>query len=99
MSTGRILSLLAAMTAGLMGACASRPLHPDFAAASAASPEAAAPAPANVAISLEADPPLPGEPTEGWLGLEAPPDDGTSPHEGHGGHGGHGAHEGHGHAH
>ena len=97
MSTGRILSLLAAMTAGLMGACASRPLHPDFPEASAASPETAAPAPAEVAIALEADPPLPGEPTEGWLGLEAPPEDGSSPHEGHGHHGSHDG--GHDHAH
>ncbi len=75
-----------------LAACASRPLHPEVPRSSAASPEAAAPAPADVAIALESDPPLPGEPTEGWLGLETPTDEGASGHEHHGHHG----HDGHG---
>jgi len=65
---------------------------------------------ANVTLALDGDPPLPGEPAEGWIGLEqVPAEDPHAHHRHHGNHGkpepepepkhegheGHGGHHGH----
>jgi hypothetical protein len=76
----------------LLVACATRsvPTHtPRRSAASEAAPEASA---AVLTTSLTGDPPLPGEPSAGWVGLE-PAGNGAAaqsvdPHQGHRGHGG-----------
>jgi hypothetical protein len=80
----RALSYVSVLSALALAACASRPLHPEFPSSSAASPDEVAPPPDAVAVSLEADPPLPGEPTEGWLGLEPEPGSSGHAHHGHG---------------
>lgn len=55
----------------LCAACAPRSVPERFPAASAAS-DAAPPGPvAAVTVALREDPPLPGEPSEGWPGLDA----------------------------
>lgn len=85
----RVLTLVA--FALLPVACATRsvPMQtPRESAASESSPEASA---AALTTSLEGDPPLPGEPVGGWVGLES--GDGAAsgpadPHAGHRGHGG-----------
>lgn len=76
----------------LANAC-SREVPPAWTSDSPASVEAE-PAPVqDVTLSLDGDPPLPGEAATGWMGLEQPaavPD-----HSGHAGHGGHAGHAGH----
>jgi hypothetical protein len=59
-------------TAALLTGCATRALPPSFPATAAASPAATAGAPAPVDTALRADPPLPGESTAGWAGLDDP---------------------------
>lgn len=75
----------------LLAACATRSVAshtPPHSAASEVAPEASA---AVLTTSLTGDPPLPGEPSAGWVGLE--PAEGAAagaadPHAGHRGHGG-----------
>ncbi|WP_437677538.1 hypothetical protein [Sorangium sp. So ce131] len=80
------LLLIAAALAG----CAPRSLPASFPASSAASWRAAeAPSP-RIGVALAEDPPLPGEPTRGWVGLEPAPggaDAGGDPHQHHHHHG------------
>jgi hypothetical protein len=68
--------------AALIGAC-SRRLPSTFPSSSAASSEAAQAPAAVVGRALREDPPLPGEPTAGWEGLE-PSDAATSTSHAHG---------------
>jgi hypothetical protein len=42
---------------------------------------------ANVTLALDSDPPLPGEPAEGWIGLEQAPAEDPHAHHRHHGHG------------
>ena len=78
--------LSAAAAAALSTGCATRALPLSFPATAAASPSAAAGTIAAVDGSLRADPPLPGESTAGWPGLEepgtaaAPPASSPAPH-------------------
>ncbi len=81
--------LFLAGAAALVAACASRPLNPSFPATSAASLDGDAVPAASVTTALEADPPLPGETTDGWSGLESAPGQPSRAHQPHG-HGGHG---------
>lgn len=76
LSLGTLLAALATVAG-----CASRPLHPTFPQGSAASSEADAATIPAVTTALEADPPLPGESTAGWPGLESRGEGATS--EGH----------------
>jgi hypothetical protein len=54
--------------------CASRTVPDTFPRASPASTQAPELPPARVDRALSGDPPLPGQPTEGWPGLRAPDD-------------------------
>jgi hypothetical protein len=75
----------------LLVACATRsvPTHtPRRSAASEAAPEASA---AVLTTSFAGDPPLPGEPSAGWVGLDSgngAAAGSVDPHHGHRGHGG-----------
>ena len=53
--------------------CAARRLPPTFPVSAAASPAAAAAPVAPVTVSLQGDPPLPGESNAGWPGLTPSP--------------------------
>lgn len=69
-------------------ACASRSVPMSFPKTSAASPDAEAAPVARVGVALDQDPPLPGESTEGWRGLEEQPpsegnDEKSHQHPGH----------------
>ncbi len=67
-------------------ACAPRSVPERFPVESAAS-DVAAPGPlAAVTVALREDPPLPGEPSEGWAGLEAYPSGSPAHHHEHGEH-------------
>ncbi|AUX39389.1 hypothetical protein SOCE26_007800 [Sorangium cellulosum] len=82
------LLLLAVALAG----CAPRSLPASFPASSAASPRAAEAQPPRIGVALAEDPPLPGEPTRGWVGLEPAPGGagaGGDPHQHHHHHHGH----------
>jgi hypothetical protein len=48
----------------------SRELPPDWPTSSAASPDAPAAPRSDVTLALDSDPPLPGEPLDGWFGLD-----------------------------
>ncbi|MCC6877213.1 MAG: hypothetical protein IT378_23105 [Sandaracinaceae bacterium] len=74
----QIRHLLAA--AALLLGC-TRSMPSSFPRGSAASPEAAEAPRAVVARSLLEEPPLPGESTDGWDGLESPA--AADPHGGH----------------
>ncbi|CAG0987897.1 hypothetical protein GPROT1_02768 [Gammaproteobacteria bacterium] len=74
----QIRHLLAA--AALLLGC-TRSMPSSFPRASAASPDAAEAPRALVARSLLGEPPLPGESTAGWDGLESAP--AADPHRGH----------------
>jgi hypothetical protein len=77
----RPLTLVVAAVA--LAGCAPRSVPVPFPASTAASPEAAeAPSP-RVGVALSEDPPLPGEPTAGWVGLEPAPGGGADPHQHH----------------
>jgi hypothetical protein len=56
-----------------LSACAPRAFPTSLPKASAASREADAAPEAPLGAMLQADPPLPGEPTDRWQGLEEPP--------------------------
>lgn len=56
-----------------LSACAPRAFPTSFPPASAASPEAEAAPEARLGEMLQNEPPLPGEPTERWRGLEEQP--------------------------
>jgi hypothetical protein len=58
-----------------LAAC-SRSFPANFPRGSAASSEAATPTPTLMARALREDPPLPGESTQGWEGLESSPQGG-----------------------
>ena len=65
------------MLAGLsVVACASRSVPMSFPKTSAASTDAEEAPPARIGVALEQDPPLPGEPTGDWWGLEEQPQSG-----------------------
>jgi hypothetical protein len=70
----------------IVAACSAREVPATWPDASPAAPAALAPPAAPVTRALEADPPLPGESTDGWAGLstEGTPDD-PKRHPGHGG--------------
>jgi hypothetical protein len=81
---------IALFTSLLLANACSREVPPAWTSDSPASVEAEAAPVQDVTLSLDGDPPLPGEAATGWMGLEQPaaaPD-----HSGHGGHGGHGGH-------
>ncbi|WP_437744004.1 hypothetical protein WME73_02710 [Sorangium sp. So ce302] len=78
------LNALLMLVAALAG-CAPRSLPASFPASSAASPQAAeAPSP-RIGVALSEEPPLPGEPAAGWVGLEpaAAAGAGADPHQHH----------------
>lgn len=77
-------TVLALLVASALAGC-SRDVPDTFPTASAASLDAPEASAASVAVALEGDPPLPGEPTAGWEALER---DAGADH-GHHGHGGH----------
>lgn len=67
----RLSALVAALLA--LAGCAPRAVPASFPSSSAASPVSLeAPAP-RIGAALAEDPPLPGEPTDGWRGLDADP--------------------------
>ncbi len=72
------------MLVAALAGCAPRTLPASFPASSAASPQAAeAPSP-RIGVALSEEPPLPGEPAAGWVGLEpAGPRRGADPHQHH----------------
>lgn len=79
----------------LVAGCAPRAVPSRFSASSAASPEAQeAPAP-RIGVAVAEDPPLPGEPTDGWYGLEPKA---AAPASSHDHHHHHHHHHHHGHA-
>ena len=67
-----------------LGAC-SRQFPSTLPSRSAASAEASAAPAAVVGLALREDPPLPGEPADGWSGLDGGTDTGAHAHHG-GGH-------------
>ncbi|WP_437876991.1 hypothetical protein [Sorangium sp. So ce513] len=69
------------LVAALAG-CAPRNRPASFPASSAASPQAAEAPPPRIGVALSEDPPLPGEPTTGWVGLESA-GAGADPHQHH----------------
>ncbi|WP_437984148.1 hypothetical protein [Sorangium sp. So ce117] len=78
------LNALLMLVAALAG-CAPRSLPASFPASSAASPQAAeAPSP-RIGVALSEEPPLPGEPAAGWVGLEpaGAAGAGADPHQHH----------------
>jgi hypothetical protein len=94
----RIIAALA-----LAGSACSRELPSQWPEGSPASTAAQEAPTANVTLALDGDPPLPGEPAEGWIGLEqaTPTEDPHAHHRHHKGHAmpksseGHDGHEGH----
>ncbi|WP_437590678.1 hypothetical protein [Sorangium sp. So ce1000] len=73
------------MLVAALAGCAPRSLSASFPASSAASPQAAeAPSP-RIGVALSEDPPLPGEPAAGWVGLEpaGAAGAGADPHQHH----------------
>jgi hypothetical protein len=56
---------------------------PDPAPASPIDPNEAGPKPLAVDVALRGDPPLPGQPREGWPGLVEPKSDGHEHHQHH----------------
>ncbi|WP_437814548.1 hypothetical protein [Sorangium sp. So ce1078] len=81
------------MLVAVLAGCAPRSLPASFPASSAASPQAGEAPSSRIGVALSEDPPLPGEPTAGWVGLDpAPaPGAGADPHQHH-------RHHHHGHA-
>ncbi|ADO74626.1 hypothetical protein [Stigmatella aurantiaca] len=65
--------LIAMVSAAPLGACAPRSFPKSFPRTSAASAEAEEAPVARLGGMLEQDPPLPGEPTGSWQGLEEHP--------------------------
>jgi hypothetical protein len=92
------LTLLTSML--LLASGCSREVPSTWSSDSPASAEAPAVPLQDVTLSLDGDPPLPGETATGWHGLEqptaAPDHSGHSGHSGHAEHGGHAGHAGHG---
>lgn len=91
---GLILGMRFAVVALLVAApafsCVGAPSR--FSSRSAASLEAVAAPQADVSRSMREDPPLPGAPVEGWVGLSTPlPAESMRGHAGHAGHGAMGA--------
>ncbi|WP_437958745.1 hypothetical protein WME76_03180 [Sorangium sp. So ce119] len=78
------LNALLILVAALAG-CAPRSRPASFPASSAASPQAAEAPPPRIGVALAEDPPLPGAPTTGWVGLEPAraPGAGADPHQHH----------------
>lgn len=58
-----------------LAACAGPALPAELPVASPASAQAAEAPPAQVTRALDEEPPLPGEPVDGWPGLHEPADD------------------------
>lgn len=76
---------LALAAALLLGAC-SRELPSEWPDSSAVAIHAEPAPPATVTLALDSDPPLPGEPSEGWIGLERPDTGAAHEHHPHHGH-------------
>ncbi|WP_437636235.1 hypothetical protein [Sorangium sp. So ce854] len=76
------LNALLILVAALAG-CAPRNRPASFPASSAASPQAAEAPPPRIGVALSEDPPLPGAPTTGWVGLESGAGAGADPHQHH----------------
>jgi hypothetical protein len=70
----------------LVGLACSRDLPSEWPNGSPASSTANEVQSANVTLALDGDPPLPGEPAEGWIGLEQPVAEDPHAHHRHGGH-------------
>lgn len=90
-STSPSVPRIALLGALLLVSGCSREVPSTWTSNSPASAEAAAAPAQAVTLSLDGDPPLPGDAATGWVGLEgssATPD--HSAHAGHGGHAGHG---------
>lgn len=75
-------STLSLLLVGLLAACSRR--VPDVPSSSPLAPEAASAAVPSVDVAMTSDPPLPGEPREGWVGLPAPKGGGHQHHDHHG---------------
>lgn len=75
----RCLALLALLLLSL--GCASRSLPESHPPDSPVSPDGPEPERASVTRALDEDPPLPGEPSAGWAGLEPPAEAATVPDE------------------
>ena len=70
----RVMRLLPSLITCATVSCAPREFPSSFASNSPASVAAPEPSPSSVTRSLETDPPLPGDDTEGWRGLTEPED-------------------------
>lgn len=108
MNPSTIVRLFTVLSLALVSTACSRDVPstwPDGSPASSAAQELPN---AKVTLALDGDPPLPGEPAEGWFGLEQVPVEdphahhrhhaghgATAPEQGHEGHDGHEGHEGH----
>ncbi len=64
----------------LLGGCATRQRPTSYPSTSAASEEATAAPPATVGRYVREEPPLPGEPSDGWPGLDAQKVEGRHAH-------------------
>lgn len=90
----KMMKMMKAVAFGaLLGAACSRSLPASFPPGSAASPEAREAPAARVGVVLAEDPPMPGEPSAGWLGLEPAAADDAPPAMDHSHHHHHGAPE------
>ena len=83
-----IIRFAAALAVALSTVACSRDLPSEWPESSPASSAAQELPNANVTLALDGDPPLPGEPAEGWIGLEqVPAEDPHAHHRHHGNHG------------
>lgn len=109
MKSNPIIRIAIALVLVLAGSACSRELPSEWPTTSPASTTVEEAPTANVTLALDGDPPLPGEPADGWIGLDRAPS-GEDPHahhrhhQGHEmpesneaqqGHEGHGGHDGH----
>src|SRR5689334_3794325 len=86
-STFSFVTRIALLTWLLVGGC-SREVPSAWTSDSPASHDSHAAPTQDVTLSLDSDPPLPGETATGWIGLEQP--SAAPDHAEHAGHGGHG---------
>lgn len=86
MLSARAFRAVALAAAGAATGCASRSAPTEWPRSAAASPAAAEAPAAVVTRALTAEPPLPGEPAEGWEGLSPEAASEPAPHGAHHGH-------------